>query len=174
MTDISREYAAALFTLARETGSRYGAELDTVEQIFAAEPAYTELLASPGIPLQQRTAALGQALGNAVLPPVLHFLQLLCEHGYIRQLPACIREYRALEQAADRQTTARVVSAAALTPEQQQALQQRLEKLSGRTVLLQCETDPALLGGVTVYMDGRVLDGSLRHRLHDMKEVMEQ
>ena len=49
MTDISREYAAALFSLARETGSRYGAELDTVEQIFAAEPAYTELLASPVI-----------------------------------------------------------------------------------------------------------------------------
>ena len=32
--------------------------------------------------------------------------------------------------------------------------------------------DPALLGGVVVEMDGRVMDGSVRTRLQEMKEVI--
>ena len=44
----------------------------------------------------------------------------------------------------------------------------------GRTVVLDCAVDDTLLGGITVELDGKVLDGSLRHRLHEVKEVMEQ
>ena len=32
--------------------------------------------------------------------------------------------------------------------------------------------DEALLGGLVIRVDGRVIDGSLKHRLHEIKEVM--
>ena len=44
----------------------------------------------------------------------------------------------------------------------------------GRTVTLTCTVDESLLGGLTVCVDGKVLDGSLRHRLHAVKDVMKQ
>ena len=34
--------------------------------------------------------------------------------------------------------------------------------------------DESLLGGMVVHVDGKVLDGSLRSRLHAVKEVMKQ
>jgi F-type H+-transporting ATPase subunit delta len=67
---------------------------------------------------------------------------------------------------------AHVRSAIPLTPEQKTALRLKLEKQSGRNVLLECSTDNTLLGGIVVEMDGKILDGSLRRRLQDVKEVM--
>ena len=40
-------------------------------------------------------------------------------------------------------------------------------------MILKCEVDPSLLGGIRVETEGRVLDGSLRARLQEMKEVMD-
>jgi F0F1-type ATP synthase delta subunit len=37
---------------------------------------------------------------------------------------------------------------------------------------LECTTDPSILGGLIVEMDGKILDGSIRRRLQDVKEVM--
>ena len=59
-----------------------------------------------------------------------------------------------------------------LSPEQKTALRLKLEKQSGRNVLLECSTDSTLLGGIVVEMDGKVIDGSVRTRLQDIKEVM--
>ena len=53
-------------------------------------------------------------------------------------------------------------------------MKQKLEKISGQTVLLDRTVDPSLMGGVVVEMNGRVMDGSLRRRLRAVKEVMEQ
>ena len=39
---------------------------------------------------------------------------------------------------------------------------------------LTCRVDPSLLGGLIVEMDGKIMDGSLRYRLRDVKEVMSQ
>ena len=44
----------------------------------------------------------------------------------------------------------------------------------GRTVTLTCVVDESLMGGLVVRVDGKVLDGSLRGRLHAVKEVMKQ
>ena len=40
-------------------------------------------------------------------------------------------------------------------------------------MILKCQVDPSLLGGVRVETEGRVLDGTLRTRLQEIKEVMD-
>jgi F-type H+-transporting ATPase subunit delta len=60
-----------------------------------------------------------------------------------------------------------------LTPEQKEKLREKLQKRFGRKMVLECEVDPALLGGIRVETDGRVLDGTLAARLKEIKEVME-
>ena len=38
--------------------------------------------------------------------------------------------------------------------------------------MLQCVVDPDLIGGIRVEVDGRVIDGSIRNKLDEIKEVM--
>ena len=176
MAQISKEYAEALFALACEEQQeeKFLDALNTVEKLLVEEPEYAALLSSPGIPLGDRLEALESALAGVVPEYVLSWMQLLCEKGRIGAFSECVKEYKALLAAKQSVVTARVTSAVELTNEEAAALKEKLEKISGHTVLLDRSTDASLLGGLIVEIEGKVLDGSLRHRLHMVKEVMEQ
>lgn len=176
MTDLSREYAEALFALAAEHDQtkEYLEALDTAATLLADNPDYVELLACPAISKDERDGLLAQTFGQILPEQVLAFIQLLCAHGRIRSLSDCIAEYRLLYQTAVAMSTAEVVSAVPLTEEEKERLAAALATRMGRTVTLVCTVDESLLGGLSVTIDGKVLDGSLRSRLHAVKEVMKQ
>ena len=92
----------------------------------------------------------------------------------MRILETCLHEYMKLYNESKRVSWAHVTSAVPLTAEQKTALRLKLEKQSGRNVLLECTVDKTMLGGVVVEMDGKILDGSLRRRLQEVKEVISQ
>ena len=176
MAQISKEYAEALFALACEEGkeTEFLTALEKITESLSNEPDYAALLSSPSIPLGERLKAV-EAVFSATIPEyVVSWLQLLCEKGRLGYFPECVKEYRSLLAAKNAVITAKVTSAVPLTEDESEALKQKLEKISGSTVLLDCTLDPSLLGGVVVEMNGRVMDGSLRHRLRAVKEVMEQ
>lgn len=171
---ISKEYAAALFSLACENQAEqsYADALDMIAAVFAETPEYTEFLASPGIPKEERTAALDEAFSAAVPEQVLSFLKVLCERGNIRSLNDCVKEYHKLLDTQKQFSRAKIISAVPLTDAQKKRLIQKLERKSGHTVLPEYIVDPALLGGMVVEMDGRVIDGSLQYKLQQVKEVI--
>ena len=173
MTDLSREYAEALFALAAENDQtkEYLEALESVGAALTDNPDYVELLACPAIPRDERDGLLAQTFGS--LPEqVLAFVQLLCAHGRIRSLDDCIEAYRLLYRTAVAMSTAQVTSAVPLTEQEKERLAAALTARMGRTVTLECTVDESLLGGLTVCVDGKVLDGSLRERLRDIKDVM--
>ena len=176
MTALSREYAEALFALAAEHDQTkdYLEALDTATALLDDNPDYVELLCCPTIQKDERDGLLEQTLGQIVPEQVLAFIQLLCAHGRIRSLNDCVAEYRLLYQTAVAMSTAQVVSAVPLTETEKEKLSAALAARLGRTVTLECTVDESLLGGMVVHVDGKVLDGSLRSRLHAVKEVMKQ
>lgn len=103
---------------------------------------------------------------------VLSFTQLLCEKGHIRDFEKCTAEYEKLFKALQSMSNARIVSAIALTDSEKSALIKKLEKMSGHIVTAQYETDSKLLGGVVIYMDDTVIDGSIKHQIKEVKEVI--
>lgn len=174
MADISKEYAEALFILACEDNSEqaYMTALDEVLEVFAQNDDFMLFLSSPNIPLGERVAAIDRVFDGAAPVHVISFIQLLCEKGHIGVFDECVDEFHRLLDLKNSVTYAKVTSAVSLTPSEADALKLKLEKMSGSTVTLDCVVDPALLGGVVVEMNGTVMDGSLRHRLREVKEVM--
>ena len=59
-----------------------------------------------------------------------------------------------------------------LTDEEKQKLIKKLESMEKGSVRAEYFVDGSILGGLIVEIDGKIMDGSLRHRLHDVKEVM--
>ena len=174
MSGISKEYAAALFDLARETGSEepIGEGLKYVAAVVNNEPQVLNFLAAPNIPKKERIGVLESALKGQIPEYALSFAQLLCEHGHIREIGKCAEDYEELLNAARGLSTARVVSAVALTEDEERQLRQKLAEKTGREIRLECSVDESLLGGLVVTLDGKVMDGSLKHRLNEVREVM--
>ena len=164
MTETSRSYADALFPLAVEAGS-VRETLDALkiarDELYHTEGAL-DLLASPAI----------HKAHHRLPQHVVSLVCVMCANGVIRELDDTVNAFAELHDAAMKLSTARVVSAVALSPVQQAELTAQLTKKLGRTIRLECEVDASIMGGMIVYVDGKVIDGSLRHKLQQIKEVM--
>ena len=174
MTEVSKEYGAALFMLACENGKKheYAEALDLIEKLFKNEPEYLSFLASPAISVKERLAAINEAFASLLPEEVLSYLMLLCQKGRMDCFYDSAEEYKKLLAESERKVKAEVKSAVPLTEEEKKLLREKLEKIENREVVMQFAVDKSLIGGVTVEMDGKVLDGSVRSRLSDVKEVM--
>lgn len=174
MIKISNEYADALFSLAMDLHAEeetLGA-LHLIRDSFRQEPEALAMLASPAIAKSQRLAALEEAFGSQLPQHVMGYMHTLCNNGHIREFMDSVQAYEELYNSARKLSTAYVTSAVELSEEEKTELKNKLEKRLGRTICLECAIDETLLGGLVVQVDGKVIDGSLKHRLHEIKEVM--
>lgn len=174
MTEMSKSYAEALFSLALETQTVTETlmALKTMRDGIIGTEGALDLLASPSIPKDERCKVLETAFGDVQPEHVMHFVCVLVQHGRIHDLDACLAAYTALYDEHCRLSTAYVTSAVKLTADEIKTLTDKLSRKLNRTIRLECTVDSALLGGMIVRVDGKVIDGSLKHRLEEIKEVM--
>lgn len=174
MSDVVKEYAKALFALAMESGKEqeYAKSLDLLNDVFSENPQYLQLLSSPGIPLSERCDVLDNAFSDNVPTHVLSFVKLLCERRYIKEFDLCVEEYKKLLNEIKKMSCAKVISAVELREEEKTALKDKLEKMSGRTVMLKCEVDETILGGLIIEIDGKTVNASIKEHLKNVKDVI--
>ena len=174
MTTTSREYAEALFELAvpDEQTEEVSAGLETVISAIRQTPEYGKLLASAAIPKEKRIEALDGAFSGKVPKALMGVLRMMVSRGQVSSLEAMAREYDELARQYRGEVVARVTSAVPLKEAEAVAIRHQLEKKLGRTVTLRCRVDPSLIGGVRIEADGRVIDGTIRNKLEQIKDVM--
>ena len=174
MTTKSKEYAEALFELAagEDVLEETSDGLVTVISALKQTPEYRSLLASAAIGKADRIKALDEAFAGKVPKVLMGVLRMMVSRGHIGSLDNMVREYEELSREYRGESTARVLSAVPLKESEATAIRAELERRFGHTVVVQCETDPSLIGGVRVEVDGRVIDGSIRNKLEQIKDVM--
>lgn len=174
MSKVSIEYAKALFELAMENDSvkGYGEALDLVSNVFSENPEYADFLSCLAVPVSDRIAAISEAFSDALPTEVLSFVKLLCENRHIGEFLECAGQYKAMLDELGRISNAKVTSAVALTEQEKAALKEKLEKISGKSVVIDFAVDKSILGGVIVEMDGKVMDSSLQKHLKEVKDVI--
>ena len=170
---IAKEYAEALFAcgLEKDRAKAYGQALGTAKTLFQAEPKYIDLLAAPDLSKAAKHQLIDEAFGSYD-SDVKNFLKLLADKRRIAMFASCEREYQKLLFAYENTTAAKVTSAVALTADERERLTQKLVRKFGKQVVLTCEVDPDVLGGLCVRIDGMALDGTLRTRLNEAKDMM--
>ncbi len=174
MMQTEREYAEALFALAIEEQAvdAYRQSLDTVKQLFAENPEYAEFLASPAIPLSERLQAIDEAFEGRVPDYVLSFLKVICENGRVRTLAGCIDEFSKFAISYSDTAVATIYSAVALSDRQKEGICQKLRSLTHKHIDPIYLVDHSLIGGLKIEVDGKTFDGSIKHRLGEIKDVM--
>ena len=174
MIQTEREYAEALFTLAVEENSceEYLDSLGTIKNLFEENLDYIEFLNSPAITLSERLASIDEAFDGRMPQYVVSFLKVLCENGKMRTIPSCIDEFERLARAFSNRVIATVYSAVELNDEQKGAVCKKLETLTNKRIDPIYIIDESLIGGMKIEVDGKTFDGSIKHRLGEIKDVM--
>ena len=176
MTTTSREYAEALFELAVQAGltKETSEGVETVISALLQTPAYRALLASPAIPKEERLNALDSTFRGKIPDILLAILRMMVSRGHVSALNGMARDYDELARGYRGESIAVVTSAVELKEAETVALRAKLEKKLNRKVILQCRVNPELIGGIRVEVDGRIIDGSIRNKLEEIKEVMNE
>lgn len=176
MTKTAMVYGDALYDLARDEGLDKAtlAELTNLSAAFGENPDYLKLLSTPSLPKEERCRLLDEAFRGKVQPYVLNFMKILTENGYIRQFDGCVQQFRSRYHADNGILPVSCVSAVALSPALQEKLTKKLASVTGKQIELTCTVDPQILGGLRLDYGGIQLDGTVRHRLDQLRATLSQ
>lgn len=170
-------YARAIFDVALKEGidiEKAQADLQQFVDLFAAHPVLTSTLGNPAIPASKKKAlvsALVTRAGN-LTSVVSKVILLLADRDRLLLLPDILRIYR--ERVMDHQKVIRgeVTTAVPIAADRLRALEQGLQKATGRTVILESKVDPSIIGGVITRLGSTVYDGSVTSQLQKMRQAL--
>ena len=172
--NISHEYAEALFLLSCEEKSeeKYLFDLRSVKDVLDSEPEYIELLHSPSIPKDEKIQLIENAFSGKINEHIVSFLKLMCENNRIEYLYSCFDVYEKLYNEVKRVIVANVTSAVELNEEEKARIIEKLQKKFGYKVELVCQVDEKIIGGIIIKTEDTIIDGSLKRKMRDVKEVI--
>lgn len=171
---IARNYAQALFE-AGERGKeteRFAVVLEALAGAIEADERIRQTLDSPRVPKPAKMAIVERALADRAPPAFVRFATAVVRRGRQGLLGAISREYQQLVDVKFNRVHAGVTLARRADAELQEEIRRRLSAALGKDVVPHFQENPALLGGVLVRIGDRVMDGSLRHRLLQLRRQM--
>ena len=168
---VASRYAGALVDVATDPKSRVEphkllSELRSFEGIFAGSAELRNALTTPSVPPARKRAVIrriGELVGLSITARNLLFV--LSDH---RRMDILGEVLEAFDVQLDERlgfTRAEISSARELDQRQRGALEQELERLTGKKVRLRFAVDRGLLGGVVARIGSTVYDGSVRGQL---------
>jgi len=172
---VAKRYAQAIFELGVET-SNVALLTDDVKRLAQAYEASAELrsvLENPLVSAEDRKALVDELSTRLNLSPLgRNTFGLLVERRRIAALPAIAKELAKLADERAGIVRGKVTSAVPLSETYFQKLQREIESLTGKKVLLERNQDPELIAGLVVQIGDRIIDGSVRARLDQMREQL--
>lgn len=165
----AKRYAEAAYLLAKEEGKEeaWASGLAAMAALFGDERAKA-LFENTRVPFSQKLQLVERALAGAD-PLVLNMARLLLRRGRTSLGPQLAEAYQQLVDEARGIAHATATSAVPLSAEDRQAVERRLEQITGGGVILETEVDESILGGLIVRIGDRLIDGSTKSRLLALK-----
>lgn len=176
MSTVANEYGKALYALSDEEGlnSEILGQVRNLIDVLDDNPGFIKVLSFPSIPASERMGEIDKVFGGQINSYLLSTLKLLVKRGHAGQIPDVLREYEKIWYERSGIAVAHVVSAVPLSKEQKNALLAKLEKKTGRDVELIFRIDPEVIGGVSVSIDGELLEDTVRSRIDRMKRTLSE
>lgn len=174
MTQIGSVYGEALYELAQSENlsDEIKNQMQVLNESFSEEPDFLRLLCSPNLSKPERCQIIDQSFRGHVHVYLLNFLKILTEKGYIKQFPDCCEMFIQLYNRDHNILSVTAVTAVAMSKAQHDALIQKLSSITGKSIMLRNQVNPACLGGVRLDYDGQRLDGTVKNRLDSIQNLL--
>ena len=174
MDDRIDGYAAAILELAKAEGelARIGDELFRIARAFESSNELREALTDPRLPVERKKAVVDDLLGDKISPLAVNLVNFVVGVGRAADLPA-IADRLAERAAGERnKVIAEVRSATELDEKTVARLAESLGKATGKDVEVKTVVDPSVIGGVVARVGDVVIDGTVRHRLEEIRDTL--
>lgn len=173
---VATRYAEALLDTAKAEGT-----LDSVAESLAAVLNAVKdnhllriFMDSPQVRTEEKKELLQKVFGDKIEPVLLNFFHLLIDKHRIENIRDIGEVFADLVEAEQGYLRARVVTAITLPDDLAAALKGKLAAHSGKKIILEKKTDPAVIGGVCVTLGDKILDGTVATNLNLLRKALSQ
>jgi len=137
-----------------------------------ANEEFATFVDAPQLTLSQKTDLIGETLGNSVSDLARNLISLLASRNSARLLPSITESYQEMLDDHNGVERAEIVSAVALSDEQQARIKATLTGIVGKEITATSRVEPQILGGFVARVGDKVIDGSTRTRLDELRREL--
>ena len=172
MADRADVYARSLLEIARAEGNvaEVEDELFRFARIVDGNDELRMALSDRTLPAERRTAIIEELLEHRALPTTVAIIAFVVAAGRGHDLSAIVQRFVELAAEGRQHAVAEVRAAVALDDEQVRKLAEALSRATGKQVEVKVVVDEKVMGGIVATIGDTVIDGSVRHRIAQLKE----
>lgn len=174
MNKIAKVYAASLFELAVE--ENIDVELrDNLKGLcdpFERDGELVQFLSAPMFTMEEKTAVLDSMFEGKVNGYLLNFFKVMTEKKVAMYIKEAMEAY--VEVYNERHNIEKVTATTAVKMSQELSdrLVDKLEKITGKTIILENVVNPAEIGGIVINFRDTEYNATIANKLKNIKEEL--
>ena len=167
---VATTYADALYEAAVDGDAvpQVAADVDAFAEAVEGSPELRMALDNPEIDSRAKTSVIAAVAADAH-PLVGNFLQVLVERGRIAEFLEIAQAFRERVARAQARLDVEAVTAVPLPDDLRDRIVESIQSKTNATVELTESVDPDVLGGLVLHVGEVVIDGSVRHRIEELR-----
>lgn len=172
---VSKIYGDALFETAMEQGrlDEFFVQAKTVKAILKEHGELFKLMDEPKIDKEEKEKILENIFVGKIVDELTGLLVLLVEKGRFKETGRVLEYFLLRVKEEKKIGLAKVVSAMELTEGQKKKIEKRLlETTMYVSFEVEYEVNPSLIGGLSIQIGDRIVDGSIRTKLEKLAGVL--
>lgn len=171
---LERRYALALYEVAEENGivNKTLQDLRDIVSLISNSEDFQQVIKHPEISTSKKKALFTEIFKGKIDDELLHFLLVLINKGRILNLDQILVEIERIHLEKNNKVIAVVKTVIPLLETEKHEIINKLNKKYNKTIVMQEEIQPELIGGVYIRVGDDVIDGSVRNRLAELNKLM--
>jgi len=168
----AKRFARAIFEIAREHDD-FESWLNYLQKFneLARQEEVISFLENPRFSVDTRIYFIS-GLMSGLSQQALNFLRLLIGKAKFSIVGDVLAEYQRLMDEYNGIEQAEITTAVELSNSEIELIKNNLESLTGKKIKLIHKTDPALIGGILIRVEGKLIDGSTATQLAALKKEL--
>ena len=172
---ISRRYAKAFYDVAAEQKEeeRLLQELQFFATMYDEEVSFREFILNPVFQSEERKQVFDKILEKTKASLTgKTVLKFLLWRKRMRLLPQITEEYFTVLNQKKNRAVAEIWSAFELENKEQKEIQEQLQTMIGKEILLKSQKDPSLIGGLKVKIGSVIIESNIKYHLEKMRQEL--
>jgi F-type H+-transporting ATPase subunit delta len=173
---VAKTYSEALFEVALEENKTdlFLEELEFIIDTFKMYPEFFTIFKSPQISIEEKKNMMAEVFGAKLSKEMNNFVKILLDKNRSYYIEQINNEYETMLNNHKGIVKAVAITAIPLNDEDKLKLKEKIEKMTGKNIKITNKIDKSILGGVLVRIGDKVIDGTVKGRLFEIKESLSQ
>ena len=172
-SEVASRYASALFEIAKDNNDldKVFAEIRELNKVYEKNNEVVEFVSSPLIKPSEKLKAVKATLENKGLSETTeNFVLTLAKKNRLEIFPQIVLAFQTKTDEANGVTRGTVTSSSVLAPEERKSVENKVQKVTGKKVILTYEEDTEHIGGIIAKVGSYTFDDTLTSHLRRLQE----